>query len=295
AISPGLTGQLDHKQEPSFTEACYFCHAPLNEQSQYISTVDGYEKNPKYIRSIEGEGVTCAACHLRNGSVYGPSTNSVFKDSAFCGACHQLPDGYVLNGKLLVNTYNEWKESPYPEKNISCQSCHMPDKRHLFRGIHDKEMTRSALNITSALSSTSGIATSSLTIENTGAGHYFPTYITPLIVIEAYVETTEGKEKIKTWQVGRIANLALTEEAMDTRLKPMEKRELTFETKLPNKPFKIIFEAWVYPDEFYNRFYRSLLKSGSYKNRALIEKALHDTENSPYMLFKEVITVNNIL
>jgi hypothetical protein len=53
-----------------------------------------------------------------------PSIQSdLFKDSKFCAACHQWTNG---NGIAILNTYQEWLNGPYPEKNMHCQNCHMP-------------------------------------------------------------------------------------------------------------------------------------------------------------------------
>ena len=43
-----------------------------------------------------------------------------------------------LNGKPLENTYEEWRKSPAARRGLQCQNCHMPDRRHLWRGIHDR-------------------------------------------------------------------------------------------------------------------------------------------------------------
>ena len=68
--------------------------------------------------------------------------------SEFCQSCHQFaPDGLALNGKLLENTYAEWKASRFAREGVQCQDCHMPDRRHLWRGIHDPAMVRSGLTI----------------------------------------------------------------------------------------------------------------------------------------------------
>jgi len=58
------------------------------------------------------------------------------------------PDGFALNGKLLQSTYDEWKASRFARQGVQCQDCHMPDRRHRWRGIHDADMVRSGLTIT---------------------------------------------------------------------------------------------------------------------------------------------------
>ncbi|MBA7466455.1 hypothetical protein ES707_01639 [subsurface metagenome] len=43
------------------------------------------------------------------------------------------------------NTLVEWEQSPAARNGMTCQSCHMPQRRHLWRGIHDPDMVRSGL------------------------------------------------------------------------------------------------------------------------------------------------------
>src|SRR2546426_5119071 len=43
-----------------------------------------------------------------------------FLRSEFCQSCHQFTaDGFALNGKLLENTYNEWKASRFAREGRS--------------------------------------------------------------------------------------------------------------------------------------------------------------------------------
>ena len=44
AMSPGLMGQLNPKDDPEFAASCYFCHAPLSEQSEVIPPNPPLEK-----------------------------------------------------------------------------------------------------------------------------------------------------------------------------------------------------------------------------------------------------------
>jgi len=42
-----------------------------------------------------------------------------FLSSEFCQSCHQFaPDGLALNGKLLENTYAEWKASRFAPEGV---------------------------------------------------------------------------------------------------------------------------------------------------------------------------------
>lgn len=292
-----------------------------------------YINNPAFDNKLKLSGVSCVVCHLRDGKIYGPTAKSpppypspasgegkreggqkahngfiekdFFERAEFCAACHQLDKGYELNGKLLVNTYKEWEESPYSKNNITCQNCHMPDRQHLWLGIHDKEMVMRGVRIGSVRHE-KGVR---LIITNSGVGHYFPTYATPLVIVKGFMLDENGKaipSSVKKAFIGRKVSLDLSKEIFDTRIPPEKSFEFDYSppitplVKSPSVPpfakgdegglrGKLVFEVRVYPDEFYNRFYKGLLnnKDGSF-NRKEIEKALKITEKSNYILFKEV-------
>ncbi|MDP2682222.1 MAG: multiheme c-type cytochrome [Deltaproteobacteria bacterium] len=324
AVSPGLLGQINHEKDPDFARSCYFCHAPMAEQSEVIFPSplagDGQGegiKTPSFDNRLKLSGVSCVVCHLREGKIYGPPAKSpppypspasgegkreggqkahngfiekgFFERAEFCAACHQLDEGYELNGKVIVNTYREWEESIYSKNNITCQKCHMPDRQHLFRGIHDKEMVLRGVRIESVRHE-KGVR---LIITNSGAGHYFPTYATPLVIVKGFMLDKSGKaipSSVKKAFIGRKVSLDLSKEIFDTRIPPEKSFEFDYTVNKSYNRGKLVFEVRVYPDEFYNRFYKGLLKNkdGSF-NRKEIEKALKITEGSDYILFKEVL------
>jgi hypothetical protein len=45
------------------------------------------------------------------------------QQAALCGACHNV---YAPNGMALEPTFDEWRASPYPDRGVTCQHCHMP-------------------------------------------------------------------------------------------------------------------------------------------------------------------------
>lgn len=320
AVSPGLLGQINHEKDPDFARSCYFCHAPMAEQSEVIFPSplagDGQGegiKTPSFDNRLKLSGVSCVVCHLREGKIYGPTARAggrgqrsgvkdkdqkphngfiekdFFEKAEFCAACHQLDEGYELNDKVLVNTYREWEESIYSKNNITCQKCHMPDRQHLFRGIHDKEMVLRGVRIES-IRHEKGVR---LIITNSGVGHYFPTYATPLVIVKGFMLDKSGKaipSSVKKAFIGRKVSLDLSKEIFDTRIPPEKSFEFDYTVNKSYDRGKLVFEVRVYPDEFYNRFYKDMLKNkdGSF-NRKEIEKALKITEGSDYILFKEVL------
>lgn len=319
SVGPGLTAQLDPEADPGFAMSCYFCHAPLSMQNEIKPggpSAGGYIRNESFDKRLKGSGVSCASCHFRRAQVYGPTApraegvegskkadhasleKSFFERSEFCAACHQLDAGYRVNGKLLVNTYMEWKESLYGKRNITCQICHMPGRRHLFKGIHDPAMTKSAVTFTAEWSKTPPSAR--LTITNSGAGHYFPTYTTPQVVIRGYRLDSKGskiKGSVKEAFIGRKLPVDLSMELFDTRIAPF--KSFIFDYPLKGKGYgraeKLVFEVKVYPDEFYNRFYKASLKGDVGNKGAEFREALKNTNLSPYTLFKKEFLLNEQL
>jgi len=302
SAGPGLTFQLDPAADPEFYVSCLFCHAPLSSQSEVREAKGGgYSENPSFDDSLMRSGVSCAACHVRGGVVYGPvspsvgagtpaghltSPDSLFAGPEFCAACHQLDGGYGFSGSPLVNTYREWEQSGYREKGITCQKCHMPDRRHLFKGIHDLAMVRDAVSVLAERQG-NGVL---LRIENTGVGHYFPTYATPLVVIRGFQADGQGEEveaSAKESYIGRRVTLDLSEELFDTRLAPGEAFEFTYDRPLKDGSRAIVIEVVVHPDEFYRRFYESALGLDGMKDReSEIREALGAANSSSYHLFR---------
>ncbi len=302
AMGPGLIGQYLDSPTTVAAESCMECHAPLKKQK--ISAAKGLGS-----AGLHQEGVVCAACHLRQWQVKGPSprsegskiepkphggysVQSEFENPLFCAPCHQFPeDGYKLEGKLLVNTYNEWRKSEYAQTGVTCQKCHMPNRSHSWKGIHSPYMTKKALRITDFRSfAKDGLVTASITLKNVGAGHRLPTYVTPLIQIDFIQLDSTGKEITKTKSsafIGRKVSLNLSEEYFDTRLLPDESKKFVYAEKRAPKAAKIKISVTVKPDEFYVRFYRERLKDPSLvKGRKAIKKALAEGLKNEFSLWQ---------
>lgn len=328
AMGPGLMGQLLSMAPEARDEQqqCLRCHAPLAEQADSlattiaaglkkpIATADPGGKATK-LPALHEQGLVCAACHLRAHERFGPprrdgtdpdalqraglahggfTATSAFADSRFCAACHQFePDQFALNNKLLENTYEEWKASPQAREGRSCQSCHMPDRRHLWRGIHDADMVRGAVQFTPVVNGLAGgLVNATLTVRNTGAGHYFPTYVTPKVTLEIEQVDAVGKPLPHTQVVRAIQRevpLDLSSEISDTRLPPGGQLRVDYRQPLQPGAAALVFRLRVDPDEFYARFYRSLLTDGggADQSRAMILEALKHAESSVFVAIEE--------
>ncbi len=328
AMGPGLLGQLMEMNPVNRAEhqACLHCHAPLAEQAdEVVAWLSGGETGPGNPQEetipndpLYNQGLICAGCHLRNFQVHGPHRNKAlppspplaenahqphngwqpqdaFESSRFCAACHQFDtDGYALNGKLLENTFEEWQASPQAKEGKSCQSCHMPDRRHLWQGIHDKATVLSGVKI-----SLDGVETNNdrvsgiLSLTSTEVGHRFPTYVTPRVVMEAIQLDSLNQQIPVTRQeqiVARQVSLDLSRELFDTRLAPGETARLDYQAPLHPDTQSILFRIQIEPDTFYRDFYRATLNSGSSdKGAETLRLALQNAEASVYTLFRREI------
>lgn len=312
AMGPGLLGQLltMPAQDRDEHQTCLRCHAPLAEQADSLVEALSQAKAGTGT-GLHQQGMVCAACHVRGRQVFGPprrdgsvptpadklphdgwQVSAAFADSRFCASCHQFePDDFALNGKLLENTYAEWQASRYAREGKTCQSCHMPDRRHLWRGIHDPETVRGGVTITAtAPRIEAGAVSAALSLRNSGTGHYFPTYVTPRIVAEVVQVGANGQTITGTSQeyvIARQVTLDLSSEVADTRLAPDAEARLDYRRPLDPRARTLAYRVRVEPDHFYTGFYRSLLASGAGRGEKLIRQALADSLASHFVLFEE--------
>ncbi|MFQ5582296.1 MAG: multiheme c-type cytochrome [Mariprofundaceae bacterium] len=318
AYSPGLIGQFPGMGHAAAND-CLICHAPLKEQ-MYVGTTDMMDSLKQMLAHQEGfdrkaqvkdkplplrhAGVTCASCHVRGWRRFGPppkesralgqikgsahggfTAMKEFEQSAFCASCHQFPQSMAINGKPLENTLEEWKQSRFEREGVQCQNCHMPERRHEFRGIHDPEMVRRGLDFKLKRSMDGG----SLTITSRWIGHAFPTYVTPEVIIQAEALDRKGKQ-LRAWQWEIVREVAFTTgwtEIRDVRLMPGESRSYLAES-VPEGSKVIRFQVRVIPDQFYKGIYQHLL-AGELENdaRALINRALAHADENDYTLYEE--------
>jgi len=104
------------------------------------------------------------------------------------------------------------------------------------------------------------------------------------------------KGTLKEAVIGRKVTLDLSEELFDTRIPPFKSHEFDYDIKHSVKAERLVFEVWVFPDEFYNRFFESAVKrrDPSMKRKELKE-ALKNTSGSSYLLFKREVTLKELL
>jgi len=320
-MGPGVLGQLVDllEQNPEDALFCQTCHAPLTEQLPKIQPAGSggnIEDNPSYQASLREQGLVCAACHVRQHQRFGPpkrpdapssppvvphggvTQTAAFLRSEFCMGCHQFEaDGFALNGKLLENTYQEWKASRYAKDGVQCQDCHMPDRRHLWRGIHDPEMVKSGVHIELAIKKPTyrpgETLHATLQLTNSGVGHYFPTYVTPRVVVRFELLDQDGKSLSKTAKeavIGRDVPLDLSRELFDTRIPPGATFTINYTQKIPRAGRTLRATVTVEPDHFYTEFFQANLANGQMgKGRAQLQQALRHTQESPFVIFEHQV------
>jgi len=320
-MGPGIFWQFGVLgQEES--NRCLRCHAPLAEQKALLAQGQGWRnapasQPPAYVGAdLHRQGLVCAACHVRGHQRFGPPSGAAraaapavtphggfvaspaFKDSRFCATCHQFPpQGRALSGKLLENTFEEWRTSRAAREGRTCQQCHMPGRRHLWRGIHDPATVRAALlRRLDVVRLSRERARVTATLINAGAGHFLPTYLVPKIFVSLSLEPKRGPAReIARRTIGRTANEELSHELEDTRIPPDGKFVVEAEVDLPAGVSAVELRVEVAPGEHYERMFQSMLQRSDLKldtlSRALLQDALRAARAKRYRLDRLVLTV----
>lgn len=285
------------------TNRCLRCHAPLAEQKALVALARGWKNAPTsplpaYVSPhLDSSGLVCAACHVRRHRRYGPPqprnmptghaphdgfvASSAFQDSRFCAHCHQFPEqGPSLAGKLREDTYRQWLGSSFAPDQ-PCQSCHMPGRKHLWRGIHDPEMVRKALAVELKLIRLDGGKyRAEVVARNQGAGHHLPTYMVAKIDLvlslrKPGVPDVELARDVIGWK----ADVDIKQEEFDTRIPAGESRRYAHEFKAPLRPgWNVELRVDVAPREHYERMFSysmaNVAMSG--ESRRLLKTAIEE-------------------
>jgi hypothetical protein len=209
---------------PDTAGNCSSCHAPG-------AAVDGYlNSDMNEIRDQVTAGIHCDYCHKVGGYYLNPATRSVYhnvpgvqsqkvlrppegddiffgpypdihdpdtylpeiSESGFCAPCHQ----FSMWGTPIYESYDEWLASPYQQRGVTCQDCHMPPNgaeffalpsvggvrhppetipSHLQLGARDVDLLESTITLDMEVSAKEDEIIVTVKIRNTGAGHHVPT------------------------------------------------------------------------------------------------------------------------
>jgi mono/diheme cytochrome c family protein len=292
AASPGLRAQVD-EMTPEASASCRRCHTPLAEQQP---------GNAGFDPDLLDEGVQCAGCHLRDWIRRGPAriaaslvplpayplvTLAIYERGDFCMPCHQLPPRTAVNGRPLLDTYKEWLEGPYMRRGVQCQNCHMPNREHTFLGVHDREIFKQGIRLTTETKRDGEQVTVSASLTNVGAGHMLPTTPTPAAWLTIELLDDHGApvdQGTAELRIGRdIYWDGSWHERADTRIPPGETRTLSHAWKAA-KARSAHITVEVHPDDYYEHFYAARLAGElDERERAQYEKALERARGSYYV------------
>ncbi len=291
ASSPGLAAQmLGMKSDEAI--ACLRCHAPLAEQ-----TTD---------ERLKAQGLSCAGCHVRSWTRHGPpnvassllpipgyplTTLALYERSDFCLPCHQLPPRTAVGGRPLLDTYREWLEGPYMPRGIECQHCHMPNREHEWKGVHDAHTFRQGIALTGRAHVKDSAITVVAELANVGAGHYLPTTPTPaawltIALLDARGKLIEGASA--ELRIGRDISFDGGHwiEHADTRIAPGERAVLSRAWKggRTDAATTAHLTVEVHPDDYYERLYeRRLAGKLTDERRVLYRQALAIAKAAHYV------------
>lgn len=282
--------QIDWRFDRS-QQICKNCHTPLDRQQ--VGLVLGFRDrakwnpilapNPDYDPGLQHEGVTCAACHLREGKILGPfgdgeaphPVTRLQNSNQVCLRCHMVggrrwdtfyrfpPCGTAAEiGVAGKGKTGEISVSDVP--SLRCVECHMPleerpltaggrvrpVRRHLWRGGHDPSMVKSALSVrlTEEPGPSSERRRYVLTLTNVGAAHYLPTG-TPDRHFTVRFRLLDGGGKVLKEERHRLKRTILWRpfivDLWDTRLPYREPRAYRFDFSGAGRPAPAALEVVV--------------------------------------------------
>jgi hypothetical protein len=167
----------------------------------------------------------------------------------------------------------------------------MPDRAHLWLGIHDPETVRSAVDVELDVDDLSGSSVSGvLRVRNRDVGHAFPSYVTPRVFVAVFQIDGRGREIPSTRVdgiIGREIDFSVEpwREVLDTRVMPGEVARLFY--NLPRSPeaSALVGRVVLDPDHHYRAVFAELgtLYSDP-EARRLIAEASRRISTSTYVL-----------
>jgi mono/diheme cytochrome c family protein len=261
---PLYVADLEAQGAPYF---CDHCHAPLVAQREITTSglwsiwpdlTPRTTPNEGHIAGLRHEGVTCVACHQRDGAMLGPFATALaphpvtvsesLGTEATCRPCHSF-DLQALGtlDRPLMDTFSEWQAYRAAGGDKNCVDCHMPaiadrpaarggsprpGHSHALRGPFELAFVREGAQV-EGVALTATVATGAearVTLVN-GTGHRMPT-AEPHRALHVALEAIDDQGAVLAQDLQilqRIVDLhTLTEiPGSDTSLLPRERRPLT--------------------------------------------------------------------
>lgn len=313
--------------------SCRLCHTPLDKQQP--DKVLGYrdtdkwdpitEKNSEFDIGLQHEGVTCAACHYREGKILGIYGNTsaphpvkkLDDPNQVCIRCHIVegerwdtffrfpPCGTVAEIKATAGESDTSNKAQVigstgeqliaKNSTLGCVDCHMPllkraivkggierqTRQHLWRGGHDNQMVKNALDIKVSKQKLKGKRVLTLSIVNTGAAHFVPTG-TPDRHLTIKLMVLDKQNKILNEDIHIIRRTVMWRpfivDLKDTRLRRGQPRSYKIEIPESSKAAKLEAEVR------YHLLDEKRRKRIGYENTSPIS----------YELFREIISLEKI-
>jgi hypothetical protein len=263
------------RSQPPF---CTNCHFPLAQQKPRV--LAGFKESgplplvlldkPNFDTALTREGVNCAVCHIRNGTILGPRQftpkeaediphpvqyDERFTKSEFCYGCHgwSFPRARMSEGLCDgVHSYTkfEW------DKKETCQSCHLPRRKGAVAedypereyGAHvEGHLARTPEGLRESLPIevkadreryAAGETVNAIVTVTNKAGHTAPTAcgVRAIHVVVSLVDGQGNKAEEKTFRLSRAFEFpAYPTETHDTRLAPGETRALRYNGRIPSE------------------------------------------------------------
>ncbi|MEM7159709.1 MAG: hypothetical protein AAF799_43110 [Myxococcota bacterium] len=254
---PLYRAEFNHSRLPFL---CERCHAPLKEQREDLTyglwlvwpkLVPITWPNDRFDPLLREEGVTCVACHQREGSIMGPrgvdavhpAKKADMRGPSGCQDCHVL--SFDVLGKLerpVMDTVAEWEDYRERGGDKVCADCHMPptDPRpvaiggveqaatnHRVRGPWDLDFVQTGIIIRRAeIEATGGTAT---VVIGNETGHRLPT-AEPARYIELRLQATDAQGTVIATASERIERAVdqakLVPLGPDSTIEPLGEREV---------------------------------------------------------------------
>jgi hypothetical protein len=254
---------------------CDKCHVP----AKFLAST------PEVAEQLAHEGVTCDICHAtqpdrdwltlgKPGVKYGPYKDavSVVHESEFsqhivesrqCLTCHANLES--AHGFSFCSTQQEYLQSSFYKKDVTCQDCHMPAieskaadlgkirpvHSHKFYGGYNPELLRNCASIDVQVAGDTTQLAIDIKVTNRTVGHALPTG-SPMRSVYLSLKALDAENNV-VWENYKVNPLAEDAQAVfmrllqndagdapvppwlatsvkfDQRLKPDETRELSYE------------------------------------------------------------------